>query len=81
MDMVISNTYHTVMLKTIITQLTDRLKGGGAINKARHTAHPLQNEDAGRYAANPLAHPDLLRMDQRELGDLPFEPRCIRSGR
>lgn len=28
---------------------------------------------------DPLSHPDLLRMNQRELADLQFEARCVCS--
>ena len=71
--------YLEVMLKTIITQITDRFKSGPS--RPRSVSHTNHLQDDVWYAANPLAHPDLQRMDQRELGDLPFEPRCIRSGR
>ncbi|MEM9230792.1 MAG: hypothetical protein AAGB10_14420 [Pseudomonadota bacterium] len=28
---------------------------------------------------DPLSHPDLMRMNQRELADLQFEARCVCS--
>lgn len=30
-----------------------------------------------RYRADPLSHPALQSMDQRQLGDLPFDPGCF----
>lgn len=72
--------YHEVMLKTIILQLSHRLTGR-KVPVPSCRPHPRTLHDDDWYAADPLAHPDLQCMDQRELGDLPFEPRCIRSGR
>lgn len=31
------------------------------------------------YSVDPLSHPDLQHMDQTQLGDLYFDPRCFRD--
>lgn len=31
------------------------------------------------YSVDPLSHPDLQNMDQTQLGDLYFNPRCFRD--
>lgn len=31
------------------------------------------------YSVDPLSHPDLAHMDQTQLGDLYFDPRCFRD--
>lgn len=30
------------------------------------------------WARDPLSHPDIARMSERERGDLPFDPRAFR---
>lgn len=38
------------------------------------------SEDAWRWRADPLSHPALARMSERELGDLPIRPVIWRDG-
>lgn len=33
--------------------------------------------DEVRWRRDPLSHPDLRRMSQRELADLPFDPHAV----
>jgi hypothetical protein len=39
-----------------------------------------ERSTAQDYRADPLSHPALRAMDQRQLGDLPFDPRCFDPG-
>lgn len=34
-------------------------------------------EEADRWRRDPLSHPDIVAMSERELADLPFEPRSV----
>lgn len=54
----------------------------------KHSMHRYQDQqvryhhcqklrERRRYRADPLSHPALQAMDQRQLGDLPFDPGCF----
>ncbi len=45
------------------------------LTRRRHGADT--DNEAARWCADPLSHPDIRRMDQRMLGDLPFDPARI----
>ncbi len=38
-----------------------------------------RDETAADWGTDPLRHPDIARMDPRELGDLPFPARPVRA--
>ncbi|MCV3272485.1 hypothetical protein [Roseobacter sinensis] len=40
---------------------------------------PDIQDDSLRYARDPLSHPDIARMSERERADLPFCPARVRS--
>jgi hypothetical protein len=63
------------MLKLIqkIMQLPHR----SASMPSEQTPRQQAGSDARDYRADPLSHPALRAMDQRQLGDLPFDPRCF----
>jgi hypothetical protein len=44
------------------------------------TGRPAAAFGAAGWRRDPLAHPVLRRMTQRELGDLPFDPRAVAGG-
>ena len=53
-----------------------------ALKSAPHyVSHLRSKEDhaevSARWRSDPLAHPSLAEMNQRELADLPFEPRRL----
>ena len=37
---------------------------------------PAHQDTDAAWVSDPLRHPDIARMDARELGDLPFPGRC-----
>jgi hypothetical protein len=66
---------NTAMLKSIyriLKQSTHRYRD----RKVRDNTCQRQMERE-RYRADPLSHPALQSMDQRQLGDLPFDPGCF----
>lgn len=47
--------------------------------KKKQMAHPRHGATEPWYSVDPLSHPDLQHMDQTQLGDLYFDPRCFRD--
>ncbi len=39
---------------------------------------PADDDTPANWSRDPLRHPDIARMDARELGDLPFPGRTVR---
>jgi hypothetical protein len=46
-----------------------------AFRRAR--ARPADGRHEAAWRRDPLSHPALQRMTQRQLGDLPFDPRAV----
>jgi hypothetical protein len=66
------------MLK-LIQKIMGHAIGSASIPSERKSRRHRQYE-AQVHRADPLSHPVLRTMDQRQLGDLPFDPRCFDSG-
>lgn len=49
------------------------------LNIFKPRVSPPATGDEEKWRCDPLAHPALATMNQRELADLPFEPFRIRS--
>lgn len=47
--------------------------------KKKLMAHPRHRVSDPWYSVDPLSHPDIQNMDQTQLGDLNFDPRCFRD--
>jgi len=51
--------------------------GRGRRGARRAARSPLAAAREAAWRRDPLAHPVLQQMSQRELGDLPFDPRRV----
>ena len=65
MDSAISRDYPRGMLKIILSYIAPQL--------GPHRVPPATPD----WARDPLSHPDLRRMSQRELADLPFDANAL----
>lgn len=77
MDFDVCAEHYAAMLNHLLSKLKDlatqTLSENNAVIRSECYA------DDPWYSVDPLSHPDLRNMDQAQLGDLYFNPRCFRD--
>jgi hypothetical protein len=77
MDLSLIAMQHRDMLNHILSKLKQLTPQPSA--KKKRTSRARHCACDPWYSVDPLSHPDIQSMDQAQLGDLNFDPRCFRD--
>lgn len=62
----------------VLQPLLRLLPGRQTVSVAQRSRPRAAPPPCACWARDPLSHPDIARMSERERGDLPFDPRAFR---